>query len=241
MDILEKTRKELVKIIDEMSWQDEAVDIVSARPLTPDEAIGSPDRDDYPILKGKETMLEASFRGCKGQAFTDQAGNYNGTLMDIINLPLKSNFERAVFIATTNAILRAQGKIDKTIHCRDKEPRECAQEFTRYISNRFGNPRIAFVGFQPGMITELSKKFELRVVDLDPDNIGKQCGEAVVEDVSHTKEIIDWGDIILATGSTSANDSIKNFIVDKPAIFYGVTVSGLAYLNDLDQFCHCGH
>ncbi len=83
---------------------DEAVTVVSARPLSPEEAIGKPDRTDFPILKGKEVMLEATFKGARGQAFTDMPGNFQGSLQKLIDLELRNNFERAVFIAGFNAV-----------------------------------------------------------------------------------------------------------------------------------------
>lgn len=240
MDMLEKTRQEIIKIMKEKNWDNELVDVLSARPLSALEAIGVPERDDYPILKGKEVMVEAVFRGAKGQAYTDQPGKYCGTLKEIIELPLNNNFQRAVFIATVNAVLRYLGILDKTIHCKDREPANCARKLVEYLL-RFGKPRIAFIGLQPGMCAELSKHFEMRVVDLDPENIGKRFGDIVVEGVGHTQEVIDWGDIILATGSSAVNDSLERFLLNKPVIFYGVTVAGIAYLNQLEQYCPCGH
>ncbi len=241
MDILSKTRQELSEIMAKMTWEDEPVNVVSARTLTANEAIGFPERLDYPILKGKEVMVEAVFRGYKGQAYTDQPGNYSGTLQAIINLPLSSNFERAVFIAASNALLRVLNKVDKTVHCRDQEPAICARRLAEYVHKRFGNPRIAFIGLQPGMVAELSKHYDLRVVDLDVENLGKRFGEVSVEDVSHTDEIINWCDIILATGSTVVNNTLSNFILEKPTIFYGVTIAGIAHLNGFEHYCHCGH
>lgn len=241
MDLLKTTQKQIEKIVNEMSWQDEKISIVNTRALTVDEAIGNPEREDYPIQKGKEVMLETTFRGSKGQAFTDQPGNFTGTLQDVLNLPLQSNFERAVFVATLNAVLRSLGKIDKTVHCRDKEPGICAQHLVGVIRERFGNPRIAFIGLQPGMVEALIKEFDVRVTDLDPDNVGKTKFGVLIEDVSHTQEIIDWGDIVLATGSTSVNASLSDPIGTKPVIFFGVTIAGIAYLNGLEQYCHCGH
>lgn len=240
MDVLEKTRQEIIKIMKEKDWDNELVDILSARPLGALEAIGVPERDDYPILKGKEVMIEAIFKGAKGQAYTDQPGKYSGTLKEIIELPLNNNFQRAIFIATVNAVLRYLGILDKTVHCKNQEPANCARKLVEYLL-RFGKPRIAFIGMQPGMVAELSKHFELRIVDLDPENIGKRFGDTVVEGVGHTQEVIDWGDIILATGSTAVNDSLEGFLVNKPVIFYGVTVAGIAYLNQLEQYCPCGH
>jgi len=73
------------------------INVVNVRSLTPQEAIGNPERDDFPLLKGKEVMIQADFRGNKGQAFTDMPGNYSGTLRDIFELPLINNFQRAIF------------------------------------------------------------------------------------------------------------------------------------------------
>ena len=240
-NIMAETRQKIVEIMNQMHWEEEQVQVVSARPLTAAEAIGSPERQDYPILKGKEFMMEANLRGYRGQAFTDQPGNYSGCLQDVLALPLQNNFERALLIATLNAILRALGKIEKTVHCRDKEPGECAQHLVEYVRQRFGNPRIAFIGLQPGMVAALSKSFVLRVVDLDVENVGKRVEGTLIEDVCHTQEIIDWGDIVLATGSTAVNDTIGKFIGDKPAVFYGISGAGIAYLNGLERYCYCGH
>ena len=238
---MEKTRQAFIGIVHSMNCGYEAIDVLSARPLTAEEAIGNPGRTDYPIQTGKEVMIEAVFRGCKGQAFTDQPGEFHGNVQSVIDLPLKDNFERAVYIATVNAVLRSYGVIDKTVHCKDKEPAQCALQLAEYVSKRFGNPRIAFVGLQPGMVSALSEAFEMRVVDLDTQNIGKRFGDVVVESADKTEEILQWGEIVLATGSTSVNDSMRRLFSEKPTIFYGVTVSGIASINGLEQFCPYGH
>ncbi|NOQ33460.1 MAG: hypothetical protein GQ567_04585, partial [Methanosarcinales archaeon] len=61
------------KIVADNNLSEEAV-TVRAKPLTPEEAIGNPEGDDFPILKGKERMMQAEFRGSFGQAFTDMYG-----------------------------------------------------------------------------------------------------------------------------------------------------------------------
>jgi len=241
MDVMSRTQKALINLMHEKQLGDELVSVVNARTLSADEAIGTPERSDYPIQKGKEVMVEATFKGFKGQAFTDQPGTLSGTLREILGHTPANNFERAVFVATTNAVLRSLGKIDKTIHCRDKEPGVCAKQLVHYVRERFGNPKIAFIGLQPGMVAELSQVYEMRVVDLDEENIGKRFAGVIVEPVENTPAIIEWSDIILATGSTSVNDSLQSLIGSRPVVFYGVTVSGLAYINSLEQYCHCGH
>ncbi|GAI33155.1 unnamed protein product, partial [marine sediment metagenome] len=104
------------------------VAIKTARTLTPQEVIGKPERDDFPLLKGKEVMLQADFKGSLGQAFTDMPGNYSGSLREI-----------------------------------------------------------------------------------------------------------------LATGTSAANNTLTSLLIEKPIIFYGVTIAGVAYLKGYEQYCFCGH
>lgn len=241
MELLEKMREQLRQIMLAEGWDSEKIQVLSARPLTPEEAIGSPERRDYPILKGKEVMLEATFHGERGQAFTDMPGNFTATLGDVLALPLDNNFERAVLIASLNAVLRSLKRIDKTVHCRDEEPGRCARHMAEYVRERFGNPRIAFIGLQPGMVASLSEHFRLRVTDLDPENVNQTRNGVLIEDATHTPEILEWSDIVLATGTTAVNNTLGGIIGNKPVIFYGVTIAGIAHLEGYDQFCFCGH
>ena len=57
MNIYESLRRQLLDIIEANRWHEELIDIVYTRPLSAEEAIGRPDRDDYPILVGKEVIL----------------------------------------------------------------------------------------------------------------------------------------------------------------------------------------
>jgi len=241
MDFYNDIKERFFNLIKEKNLMSSKVEVVSARTLTPQEVIGKPERDDFPLLKGKEVMLQADFKGNLGQAFTDMPGNYSGTLKEIFDMSLDNNFKRAVFIATLNAVLRYLNYISKTVHCKDKEPAECAAHLVDYIKERFGNPRIAFIGMQPAMVEALVAQFEIRVVDLDPDNVGqRRCG-VLIEDVAYTKEIISWADLILATGTTVVNDTLTPLLIEKPIIFYGVTIAGVAYLKGYEQYCFCAH
>ncbi len=241
MDFYNDIKARFFNLIKEKDLMSSKVEVVSARTLTPPEVIGRPERDDFPLLKGKEVMIQADFKGILGQAFTDTPGNYSGTLKEIFDISLDNNFERAVFIATLNAVLRYLNYISKTVHCKDKEPGECAAHLVDYIKERFGNPRIAFIGMQPAMVEALAAQFEIRVVDLDPDNVGqKKCG-VLIEDAAHTKEILSWADVILATGTTVVNDALTPLLIETPIIFYGVTIAGVAYLKGYEQYCFCGH
>ena len=214
---------------------------VQARILSTEEAIGNPESDDFPIQKGKERLMQANFGEGVGQAFTDQFGDFEGTLKQVFEKPLENNFRRAVFIATLNAVLHHLGKADGTIHCRDEEPVECAGQLSKYLKGRYSGAKICQVGFQPRMVEEISKVFDVRLLDLDPDNIGTRKFGVLVEGSDASGEVMDWADLLLVTGSTVANGTIEQFLGKKPVIFYGTTVAGAAALMGWERFCACGH
>ncbi len=234
--VLETVRRKVVAIWEEKRLLREPV-AVRARTLTVHEAIGDPEGDDFPLQKGKERLMEAEFQGSRGQAFTDQFGDFTGTLADVATMPLENNFRRAVFVAAVNATARRLGLCDRTIHCRDKEPGECAALFCAHIRDRYGEVRITQAGYQPKIIETLSARFAMRVLDLDPDNIGTVRHGAPVEGPEKQEEALAWADILVVTGSTVTNDTLGDFLTEKPVIFYGTTVSGTAALLGLERFC----
>ena len=234
-------RQRLSSISTEHDLLERRVHVVSARSLKPVESIGNPERKDFPLVKGREVMIEADFNGAKGQAFTDMPGNFEGSLQEVIQLPLADNFERAIFISTINAVLRSFGWIDATIHCRDKEPEQCAERLVDYVHNEFGNPRIGFVGLQPAMVDHLARHFPIRVTDMDQDNLGKEKYGVTIEHPDVTGDMIEWSTVVFVTGSTTVNNTYRSVIGDRPVVFYGVTVSGISHLSDCRKYCPFGH
>ena len=232
-------KKEFVKLVNENGLQAEKV-IIRANPLSPEQAIGNPEDKDYPLVIGVERLMQAEFRGSLGQAFTDMYGDFTGRLSDIVEMDLKNNFRRAIFISSLNAVMKHLGLIDQTVHCRDNQPKECSYELVKYIEKHHGHPRVAMAGFQPRIIEALAKSFELKVTDMDQDNIGKEKFGVRIDDPSQTEENLNWCDIAVVTGSTIVNGTIDQFQIDKPVIFYGVTISGAAKLLGLNHFCPFG-
>jgi hypothetical protein len=210
---------------------------VSAGPLTVEQAIGTPEETDFPIQQGKEKLMEAVFRGARGQAFTDNYGNYTGTLADVAKLPLENNFNRAVFVSTLNAVCRSLDMVDGTVHCKDCGPAECSTRIYDYIRAHYNPQRITIIGFQPALAEAVNKHVQVRLVDLDPDNIGQVKRGVLVEGAEATREAVEWADMLLVTGTTLANDSIGHFLNGKPVLFYGTTISGGAALMGWDRFC----
>ena len=239
MDVYDRLKAGFLELIEERGWGEENIK-VNVRTLTADEAIGHPEDQDYPIIKGRERMMEASFHGAQGQAFTDMPGGFTGTLKQIAEMDLKSNYERAVFLAALNAVMRHTSEADKTVHCRDDDPPACGRELSEYISRKYGHPKIAMIGLQPRMVQNLVKDFEIRVTDLDDDNIGQVKFGVRIDGPDKTLENLAWSDLALVTGSTLANATITEILSDKPTIYFGVTVAGPAAMLKLERFCPLG-
>lgn len=89
---------------------------LKSRGLTPEEAIGRTARTDYPILNGREVMLQARFGEALGQAFTSAPVDFEGSLADVLALDTAQDPQAGgMLVSTLNAVLRAVGEIGNTI------------------------------------------------------------------------------------------------------------------------------
>ncbi|GAB6905636.1 conserved hypothetical protein [Desulfosarcina cetonica] len=220
---------------------------ITARQLTPGEAIGETERKDFPLLQGRESLMQAEFKGAMGQAFTDMPMNFKGKVKDIVEIKLRNNGERALFISALNAVMRHLGKADKTIHCKNDEPELCAREIAESVINQYGTEsHIGIIGFQPAIIDNFSKLVspeKVRVTDLDRDNIGKKkYGIFIWDGKTMEEEIFKASDVLLATGSTIVNNSLEKLTIyaekyNKPIYFYGTTIAGPAVILNLKRLC----
>lgn len=239
MDPYAEMKQRLMEIIEDHSWEHEPIE-VSVRTLSPEEAIGNPEHDDYPLVKGRERMMEAVFKGSQGQAFTDMYGLYSGTLIDTATMELKNNYRRTVFLSTLNAVMRHLNIIEGSVHCKDDAPPQCALELVSYVRNNFGSPKIAMVGLQPRMVQALAKELEIRVTDMDEDNIGHERFGVSIGGPDQTMENLAWCDVALVTGTVLTNATVWEFLKNKRSVFYGVTVAGAAEILGLTRFCPLG-
>ena len=237
-DIYAELKRKTLALMQDNDLMDATVR-VEAHALSVEEAIGNPEADDFPIQKGKERLMQADIQGGLGQAFTDRFGNYEGRLETILSDPLENNYRRAIFIAALNAVLRHLGKVGGTVHCHDEEPVRCARALVEHIQERFGTVKITQVGLQPRMVESLAARFPMRVLDMDPDNIGTRKYGPLIESPDTAHEALDWADLLLVTGSTIVNGSLQDFLGPKPVIFYGTTLAGAAHLMGWDLVCAC--
>jgi uncharacterized protein (DUF4213/DUF364 family) len=245
MTLLQSFQQGFADVAKENHLLAEAVQ-VQVKPLTAKQAIGLPERQDFPIQKGKERILEARFKGSAGQAFTDSFRDYEGKISDLIELDLSDRFNASVFCAAANAVLRHLNMVRGTIHCRDQEPSQCAPKLIEHLAkNHPGIKKVALVGLQPAMCEALAERYELQVLDLDPDNIGqKKAGAFIRDGHKELREVVKQSDLIVATGSTLGNNTIDKVLAaagQRPVVFFGITISGAAELLGLERFCPLGH
>ncbi len=214
---------------------------VRARALTPQEAIGETERKDYPILTGKDVMIEAEYKGSFGQAFTDAPASFSGTLKEVLELPFETDAHaRGLLIATINAVMGSMGLCDRMVHCRNDGPKRCGREAAAYVKTRYGDPRVALIGYQPSFLENLTKTLtSVRVLDLDPGNVGQtRFGIVVGDGASEREAAIAWANLILCTGSTVCNGTLVDYLdTGKPTLFYGTTLAGAAALLHLPRLC----
>lgn len=249
IDILKQSINKLEKIIEDEKLKESSLTI-RARGLEPEEAIGNPKRKDYPLLKGKEVMIEAKFKGAFGQAFTDHPVDFRGSLNEILKLDLDKTANRALNVAALNAVLKYLNLSEKTIHCRDEKPELCAEEIAEYIREDCNKPKkILLIGLQPAILDSLAnnfKKSQIRVTDLNKDVIGKEkFGIKIFDGKKMNKKFIKDADLILCTGSVIVNGSINELLRqfekhNKSYFFFGNTISGTAVLNQLPHLCFYG-
>jgi Putative heavy-metal chelation len=234
--IFDELKQKATTVLADQGLLDEKV-CVRARALTTEEAIGNPEADDFPIQKGKERLMQADFRGARGQAFTDRFGDYEGTLEAILAMPLTNNYRRAIWVAALNAALRNLNRIEGTVHCRDQGPKQCADALADHIQSGYGVVKIAQIGLQPRMVESLTSRFPLRVLDMDPANIGTQKQGVLIEPPEAAEPAVAWADLLVVTGTTLVNGTLPAFMGIKPVIFYGTTIAGAAHLMGWERFC----
>ena len=238
MDLYEKLKLYFKDLVKEKGIEEDEVE-VSFRLLEGIEVLGETRRKDYPLLTGKEKILEAEFRGAKGQAFTLAGSIFHGKIKDVLELELDEDYNRGIFIACLNAVMSYFGLIKGTVHCKNNEPEECACMLTRDFKNH-SSRKIAVIGYQPAFIEALVKEgFTIRVLDLNIENIGTDNLGVLIEDgIKHYSDVVQWADIILCTGSTIVNGTIENFVgLDKEVYFYGNTIAGPSKILGLRRIC----
>lgn len=213
---------------------------ISAKPLSKEEAIGNTKRKDFPIIVGREVMVEAKFLDGKGQAFTSAPKTFSGSIKDMLEMDIMNDdYARSLFIASLNAVSNHLGFCNCSVHCRDNGPEECGKKMAEYIKLNYKDKKIALIGYQPAILENISKENPVKVLDLNPDNIGKEKHGAMIYDgIEDYESIMNWADVVLCTGSTICNGTIVDFLnLDKEVLFYGTSLAGIANFLKAKRVC----
>ncbi|VVB69974.1 Putative heavy-metal chelation [uncultured archaeon] len=219
-------------------------EVVVTRALSTKEAIGDPGRDDFPLLRGKEILMQASFKGASGQAFSADAGNFQGSLDAVLALPLQSIFERALLVASMNSVLRYLNLVGGTVHCRNVGPKECSLLLEHYLREQ-KVMRVGLVGLQPALLEAMVKALgPERVMVSDLAEAGKERYGVKILDGMDSEKMFEDCQLVFVTGSTLVNGTIDGLMENAQKhgtrmVFYGSTIAGAAILLGLERWCPC--
>jgi uncharacterized protein (DUF4213/DUF364 family) len=243
--VLENSKIQLIEIATKNRLLDAHVSVL-VKTLTSQEAIGEPGRRDFPIILGKERVVEAEVLGVRAHAFTDSPGEFVGDLKEVLNLPLTSNRERSIYVATLNATLKYLNLIENTIHCKDEDPERCGKEIASQLLKKWGKVKVGFIGLNPAIAENLIETFgieNVRVTDLNKQNIHSfKFGVKVWDGNEMTEELIKQSDVILITGTTFINGTFDHIMLcvqhyRKDYLIYGVTGAGICKLLGHNRVC----
>ncbi len=239
---LYRTLKESFQsLIAEHHLEQESVKI-TCRALSAEDAIGETKRKDFPIITGKDIMIQAEYQNGRGQAFTDAPALFEGNLADICRLDIENDAHaRSVFIASLNAVMNSLGACRATVHCRKDGPEFCAIDVKAYLDRQWPeSARIGLIGYQPALLQMLSEsERQVRVLDLNPANIGAvRYGVTVEDGATRRDDLVFWADLILCIGSTICNGTITDYLdLEKPVLFFGITAAGACQLMEWNRIC----
>ncbi|MBN2164303.1 MAG: hypothetical protein JXR25_08210 [Pontiellaceae bacterium] len=132
------------------------------------------------------------------------------------------------------SVFAAAGKCDRTIHCKNQEPAECAG----FLGEITSGEKVALFGLQPRFLEKLGELGQVRCVDIDPELVGTAPQGVLIEPPENTEDVISWADRLLVTGSATVNDTFSRFTdTGKPLHVFGTTGAAMSEVLNLNRFC----
>ena len=198
---------------------------------------------DYPVLNGAEVKMIAEFEGVTGECSTSYPSSFTGTLAQVVEMDMENDpIQRSVYFAALNGVMNKYEMADECQSCVDSDKENCGERIAQQYVRNNGKVNCLLVGYQPYMMKALAEYFPLRVLDLDPDNIGKTHYGVTIEDgTTAYAEATRWAEVILCTGSTLTNGTIHDYIkLPKDVTFYGTTIAGVARILEIRRVCPFG-
>lgn len=166
-------------------------------------------------------IVEVNLRGCKGRAFSFVSVRPSTiSLKDILHMSLFSLKDKAIFVATLNALYRYQGKVNATLHCIDRVA--CAERFVSTIEGTWGEVKICMGSVDDIFLSFLSKNFDVAFLNYFDE-----------------RKLLKEADIFILSGKNLLDGSLSKFLsLGKPVICYGPTmISSSFILDDVEGYC----
>ncbi len=246
MDILRSSIDALLKKLDQIGFSLDTK--VTSRAMGVDEALGDPSPyRDFALQRGVEKLMDVEIEGHHGQSFTSYPCNWVGTVREVLAMDMDRDRDRALSIGVINSLSSLLGISSNTVHCRDQGPQLCGEDMAKWaLENTSSKDVIGIIGYQPAILNNLAQALgadRIRVLDLNPDNIGQVRHQVTVWDGAKDLETMaDQVSICLATGSSLVNNTADGIVETfrsrgKELIFFGTTISGPAALLGLRHIC----
>ncbi len=127
------------------------------------------------FIRENEDLAHARVSTSSGFAYSALSGKYEGTLRDVLVLPLKNDTERTVYLACLNAVWRKAGRILDTPGCGGDSPGECGRLLARGVRNHLGENPVSIVGFPEEFSARFAGEFgeeKTRIVRWNEDMDG---------------------------------------------------------------------
>ncbi len=242
---LVEAREQLRRLVQEHSLGAETITVVT-RPSSEKETTGEGIREEYALTRGNVVLVEATFLDAIGQALSDEPAQFSGTLEQALDIGLDTNGQRALFVATANAVLAHLGLVKGTCHCEYPSVRECGWRVASSLWGEYPGADVGLIGFQRGFVEGLAEVFgtdRVHVADLAPENLGRKEYGVVIGDSAHdTKTVIESSDVVLVSGAMVVANALEDILktaseVQTPIILYGATAAAPAYLYNLPRVC----
>lgn len=192
---------------------------------------------------GGGVTLTAEYKGAFGECssgYVRSSTQFEGTLAQLLELDIEGDpAERAVFIAGLNAVMNKYRLADDCVSCPEDRKPKCAAHIARQYRKNNGEVNVLLAGYQPHMLEALAAEFPVRVLDLNPEIIGRTfCGVTVTHGEDDFDDAQRWAGVILCAGSALANGAIIKYVnLPKDVIFYGTTIAGCARIFGLRRLC----
>ncbi|MEW6355123.1 MAG: DUF364 domain-containing protein [Planctomycetota bacterium] len=246
--LIEQARQKLKELVSEHDLEREDV-LLEVKPLDRNQAIGDTARPDLPLVTGEENLIEAHIMGSRGQAFTDSRAHFRGSLRSVLSLPLDTNYQRSILLATLNAACAHFKLVGAVVHCVEDNPDKCGREMADSLLRAHGKTTVGLVGYNPAIAEHLSAALgpdHVKIADLRPRHIGQtRFGAEIWDANTRSGELVDCVDTVLLTGTTLVWNTADDVIIrcqerNKPHYFFGVTAAAVSHLCGINRLCPFG-